>query len=183
MDVDVSSYWPRLHSSPPLFIVIITIVCNYFIFSYGQVYTAVYAPHTGPFLLLCATVPPLVALVSMVVIRPVEAPKRKDESDKSNFSFLYVSNGYLNFWISWVILLCDICRFCLGMQYWSSQIVWTMISLKILAWTILFLFSAWNKCWLQRLGKEKFVKWNSTTWTGNGYAWSLARKKIACSMQ
>jgi hypothetical protein len=48
--------------------------------------------------------------MSMVVIRPVEAPKRKDESDKSNFSFLYVSNGYLDFWIYWVILLCNICR-------------------------------------------------------------------------
>lgn len=58
-----------------------------------QVYTAVYAPYTGPFLLLCAIVPPLVALVSMIVIRPVEAPRRKDESDKSKFSFLYVSES------------------------------------------------------------------------------------------
>jgi hypothetical protein len=50
-----------------------------------------YAPNTGPFLLLCATVPPLVAMVSMIVIRPIEAPKRKDDTDKSKFSTLYVS--------------------------------------------------------------------------------------------
>ncbi len=56
-----------------------------------QVYTAMYAPNTGPFLLLCATVPPLVAMVSMIVIRPIEAPKRKDDTDKSKFSTLYVS--------------------------------------------------------------------------------------------
>ncbi|CAK9212903.1 unnamed protein product [Sphagnum troendelagicum] len=58
---------------------------------FTQVYTAMYAPNTGPFLLLCATVPPLVAMVSMIVIRPIEAPKRKDDTDKSKFSTLYVS--------------------------------------------------------------------------------------------
>lgn len=62
-----------------------------------QVYTAMYAPYTGPFLLLCATVPPLVAVVSMIVIQPVEAPRRKDESDKSKFSFLYVSQVVIVF--------------------------------------------------------------------------------------
>eukprot|EP00897_Mesotaenium_endlicherianum_P002778 jgi/Mesen1/2528/ME000161S01583 len=58
---------------------------------FTQVYTAVYAPHTGPFLLLCAVVPPLVALLSMFIIRPVDVPQRKDDNDKSRFSFLYVS--------------------------------------------------------------------------------------------
>ncbi|KAG0629114.1 hypothetical protein M758_1G077600 [Ceratodon purpureus] len=74
---------------------------------FTQVYTAVYAPYTGPFLLLCAIVPPLVAMLSMVVIRPVEAPRRKDESDKSKFSFLYIVGVALAFYLMAVILIQD----------------------------------------------------------------------------
>ncbi|CAK9214582.1 unnamed protein product [Sphagnum jensenii] len=72
---------------------------------FTQVYTAMYAPNTGPFLLLCATVPPLVAMVSMIVIRPIEAPKRKDDTDKSKFSTLYVVGIVLAFYLMAVILI------------------------------------------------------------------------------
>ncbi|KAJ7544165.1 hypothetical protein O6H91_09G066900 [Diphasiastrum complanatum] len=74
---------------------------------FTQVYTAVYAPSTAHFLLFCATVPPLVALLSMLVIRPVEAPKQKDESDKSNFTLLYVAGVMLAFYLMAVILIQD----------------------------------------------------------------------------
>ncbi|CAM6065747.1 unnamed protein product [Sphagnum tenellum] len=72
---------------------------------FTQVYTAMYAPNTGPFLLLCATVPPLVAMVSMIVIRPIEAPKRKDDTDKSKFSTLYIVGIVLAFYLMAVILI------------------------------------------------------------------------------
>ncbi|KAH9531493.1 hypothetical protein CY35_19G041300 [Sphagnum magellanicum] len=74
---------------------------------FTQVYTAMYAPNTGPFLLLCATVPPLVAMVSMIVIRPIEAPKRKDDTDKSKFSTLYIVGIVLAFYLMAVILIQD----------------------------------------------------------------------------
>ena len=57
-----------------------------------QVYTAVYEPHTGPFLLLCAVVPPAVALLATLVIRPIAGAgeTKGDERDKARFAFLYV---------------------------------------------------------------------------------------------
>ena len=82
-----------------------------------QVYTAVYAPHTGPFLFLCAVVPPAVALLATLVIRPIEGvgETKGDEKDKARLTFLYVRgrwkginnhNLWMNLivnhiWISW----------------------------------------------------------------------------------
>ncbi|KAG6554887.1 hypothetical protein Mapa_003471 [Marchantia paleacea] len=74
---------------------------------FTQVYTAVYAPNTGPFLLFCASVPPLVAFVSMLIIQPVEAPKQKDESDKLKFKILYFVGLVLAFYLMAVILIQD----------------------------------------------------------------------------
>ncbi|CAI6006304.1 unnamed protein product [Closterium sp. NIES-64] len=57
-------------------------------------YSALYAPHTAPFLLLCALLPPLVALLAMAVIRPMNphllAAAKRDTGDNSRFRFLYV---------------------------------------------------------------------------------------------
>eukprot|EP00850_Spirogloea_muscicola_P004056 SM000017S02796 [mRNA] locus=s17:307703:312742:+ [translate_table: standard] len=72
---------------------------------FTQVYTAIYAPHTGPFLLLCATVPPMMAVLSMLVIRPVaEVPKQKEDSDKARFYFLYIVGVTLALYLMVVIL-------------------------------------------------------------------------------
>ncbi|CAI5492155.1 unnamed protein product [Closterium sp. Naga37s-1] len=61
---------------------------------FTQLYSALYAPHTAPFLLLCALLPPLVALLAMAVIRPMNphllAAARRDTGDNTRFRFLYV---------------------------------------------------------------------------------------------
>lgn len=56
-----------------------------------QVYSAVYAPETGPFLLVCTVVPPVMAFVSMLVIRPRDPePNPNEAADAARFRFLYV---------------------------------------------------------------------------------------------
>ncbi|CAI7855677.1 unnamed protein product, partial [Closterium sp. NIES-53] len=61
---------------------------------FTQLYSALYAPHTAPFLLLCALLPPLVALLAMAVIRPMNphllAAAKRVSGDSTRFSFLYV---------------------------------------------------------------------------------------------
>lgn len=59
----------------------------------AQVYSAVYAPETGRFLLVCAVVPPIMAMLSMFVIRPipVETKPQAPGSNAPRFKFLYVS--------------------------------------------------------------------------------------------
>ncbi|CAI5529220.1 unnamed protein product [Closterium sp. Naga37s-1] len=61
---------------------------------FTQLYSALYSPHTAPFLLLCALLPPLVALLAMAVIRPMNphllAAAKRDSGDSTRFSFLYV---------------------------------------------------------------------------------------------
>ncbi|XP_024524340.1 protein NUCLEAR FUSION DEFECTIVE 4 isoform X1 [Selaginella moellendorffii] len=74
---------------------------------FTQVYTAIYAPHTGPFLLFCATFPPMVALVSMLYIRPIDPPRNKDESDDHKFTMLYITGLVLAFYLMCIILLQD----------------------------------------------------------------------------
>ncbi|CAM6130018.1 unnamed protein product [Calypogeia fissa] len=74
---------------------------------FTQVYTAVYAPSTGPFLLFCACVPPMVAFISMFVIQPIDSPKFKDENDKLKFKILYVIGLGLAFYLMVVILIQD----------------------------------------------------------------------------
>ncbi|EFJ24061.1 hypothetical protein SELMODRAFT_101779 [Selaginella moellendorffii] len=74
---------------------------------FTQVYTAIYAPHTGPFLLFCATFPPMVALVSMLYIRPIDPPRNKDEADDHKFTMLYITGLVLAFYLMCIILLQD----------------------------------------------------------------------------
>eukprot|EP00271_Cylindrocystis_brebissonii_P007471 TRINITY_DN21046_c0_g1_i1.p1 TRINITY_DN21046_c0_g1~~TRINITY_DN21046_c0_g1_i1.p1 ORF type:complete len:598 (-),score=127.18 TRINITY_DN21046_c0_g1_i1:1375-3168(-) len=73
---------------------------------FTQVYTAVYAPNTGPFLFLCAVVPPAMAVAACFVIRPIEeAAGPADDKDKARFSFLYVVGVGLAFYLMAVIVL------------------------------------------------------------------------------
>lgn len=103
---------------------------------FTQVYTAVYAPNTGPFLLLCALVPPIVCLFAMMVIRPIDSSlssssssNRTDdkEKDKTRFLFLYVTGVGLALYLMTAIIFQEV--FKLGKR---SSFVFMVIMLLIL---------------------------------------------------